>query len=451
MSRWVERTPQRGDHIRVARLGGAYYHHGVFVSSDEVIHFTGDDDDSVLDWSKAHVVQSDLQQFLRGGTVEVIEYSGTERDKLYPVEDIVEYARDQLGDTGYNLFFENCEHFANECTIGEHRSKQVERARQALQFAAGFVGGTAMGIFSKILSGALSFVGGLFGSSGSSSGRRPAKTEKVKLEEIERDRQLKLAALETERIKAELAAQTELIQEQTRARMAEAAQQAKLAELDNEFKLRLIDKDEERIRLMRDAQTDVIQMQAMAQIAIERARAEGLTTMANQIAALQERLLDIAAKRIAIIEAGSLTANREIEKFYKEILDAVEAKRDEYNTKKLPELLVLLGQYDKDSVQHEIFSAQINDDRELQKKFLEQQLTRVNEQQTLVLKSFLSSKDKIIEQTQQLTQQIAEKYLPQGSASLPALPASDELKRLSAGVELKQLPAAKLKQLPPAK
>lgn len=301
------------------------------------------------------------------------------------------------------------------------------------------------------LSGVANFVGGLFSSSESSSGRRPAKTERVKLEEIERDRQLKLAALETERIKAELAAQTELIQEQTRARMAEAAQQAKLAELDNEFKLRLIDKDEERIRLMRDAQTDVIQMQAMAQIAIERARAEGLTTMANQIAALQERLLDIAAKRIAIIEAGSLSANREIEKFYKEILDAVEAKRDEYNTKKLPELLVLLGQYDKDSVQHEIFSAQINDDRELQKKFLEQQLTRVNEQQTLVLKNFLSSKDKILEQTQQITQLIAEKYLPQGSASLPALPAANELKRLSAGVELKQLPAAKLKQLPPAK
>ena len=268
---------------------------------------------------------------------------------------------------------------------------------------------------------------------------------------IERDRQLKLAALETERIKVENAAQINLIQEQTRARMASAAQQAKLAELDNELQLRLIDKDEERIRLMRDAQTDVIQMQAMAQIAIERARAEGLTAMANQIAALQERLLDIAAKRIAIIEAGSLSANREIEKFYKEISDAVEARRDEYNTKKLPQLLVLLERYEPGSPAHELYFRQIMKDQDTEEKFIIAQANAVLERQNLVLQSSLASKDKILVQTQQITQLIAEKYLPQGSASLPALPAADELKQLSAGVELKQLPAAKLKQLPPGK
>lgn len=276
---------------------------------------------------------------------------------------------------------------------------------------------------------------------------------------IERDRQLKLAALETERIKVENAAQINLIQEEARARMASAAQQAKLAELDNELQLRLIDKDEERIRLMRDAQTDVIQMQAMAQIAIERARAEGLTTMANQIVIMQERLLDIAAKRIAIIEAGSLPANREIEKFYKEISDAVEARRDEYNTKKLPQLLVLLERYEPGSSAHELYCRQIMKDQDTEEKFITAQAEAVLERQNQVLQSFLSSKDKILVQTGQITQQIAEGWLkrpnenllPQGSASLPALPASDELKQISSAAELKQLPAAKLKQLPPAK
>ena len=44
---WVQKQPQKGDHIRVMRIGGLYAHHGVYVSDDEVIHFTGQDDDSI--------------------------------------------------------------------------------------------------------------------------------------------------------------------------------------------------------------------------------------------------------------------------------------------------------------------------------------------------------------------------------------------------------------------
>ena len=63
---WVLKNPVRGDHIRVKRAGGIYFHHGIFISVDEVIHFTGGDDDSILDWSKATVRQTDLKNFLRG-------------------------------------------------------------------------------------------------------------------------------------------------------------------------------------------------------------------------------------------------------------------------------------------------------------------------------------------------------------------------------------------------
>ena len=48
---WVQKTPQKGDHIRVQRMNGVYAHHGIYVSDEEVIHFTGKDDDSILDWS----------------------------------------------------------------------------------------------------------------------------------------------------------------------------------------------------------------------------------------------------------------------------------------------------------------------------------------------------------------------------------------------------------------
>ena len=49
---WEQRRPVMGDHIRVQRYHGLYAHHGIYVSDEEVIHFTGTDDDSILDWSK---------------------------------------------------------------------------------------------------------------------------------------------------------------------------------------------------------------------------------------------------------------------------------------------------------------------------------------------------------------------------------------------------------------
>ncbi len=377
---WTHKPPKRGDHIRVKRMSGLYYHHGIFVSDGEVIHFTGDDDDSVLDWSKAHVIKTDLQQFLRGGDVEVKEYSDTELADLYPVEGIVSYARTCLGDDGYNLIFNNCEHFANACTLGKYRSRQVEN----------FFGGKTMGLWGSIKS----FFG--FGSSSSRSSSSYSynyEPDKVKIAEIERDTKLKLA-----------------------------------------------DKEAERIELMRDAQLELIEAQTRSQLAIEEARARGMTAAAQQFIALQTKLTELAEKRIQIIEKCSLPIVHEIESFYDEVGDKISASNDEYNTKKLPQLLAILRQYEKDTPEHEIFFAQIQEDRARQGKFIEQQMLRVSERQNIVLQSFLSTKEKILEQTGQITQQIAEGYLkrpnenllPQGSASLPALP----------NAEPKQLPPA---------
>lgn len=121
---WVKKRPAMGDHIRVNR--GIYCHHGIYISDSEVIHFTGNEDDSILDWSKPEVISSDLDYFLKGDILEVKEYIDEELEDLYPVDHIVQYARACLGDKGYNLVFNNCEHFANTCTLGRFRSKQVE-------------------------------------------------------------------------------------------------------------------------------------------------------------------------------------------------------------------------------------------------------------------------------------------------------------------------------------
>ncbi|AOR95336.1 hypothetical protein BBB49_14930 [Clostridium butyricum] len=43
---WNMRNPNKGDHVKVNRV--LYTHHGVYISIDEVIHFTGSEDDSKL-------------------------------------------------------------------------------------------------------------------------------------------------------------------------------------------------------------------------------------------------------------------------------------------------------------------------------------------------------------------------------------------------------------------
>lgn len=209
----------------------------------------------------------------------------------------------------------------------------------------------------------------------------------------------------------------------------------RVAEIEQETKLRLADKEKERIELMRDAQIELLKAQAMSQAAIERAKVEGMAAMANQLVILQEKMLEVAKKRIAIIEEGSLPLIKDIENFYNEVGEKISANSDEYNTKKLPQLLKILGQYDRNSPEHEIYSAQIRADMERQGKFIEQQMTRVSERQNLVLQSFLSSKEKIIEQTGQITKQIAESYLKRPENLLEGQ---------------KLLPTSDVKQLPPA-
>ena len=183
------------------------------------------------------------------------------------------------------------------------------------------------------------------------------------------------------------------------------------AEIERDMQLRLADKEAERIQLAHDAQRDIIQLQTESQIAIEEARAKGMTIVADQLVKMQERMLDVARKRLMIIEEGAMPIVREIEAFYNEVGDRIRADADEYNTKKLPLLLDMLGRYERGTPQFEIFFAQINDDRARQNQFVLDQMTQVQARQNLVLQSFLSSKERLIEQTGQLTQAIAMKSI----------------------------------------
>lgn len=126
----------RGDHIKVKRMGGLYTHHGIDLGDGTVVHFDGEP----LRRAKAAVKRAPIDEFLKGKPAKRVRHEGAVRAD----ETAVREAMARLGETGYDLFRNNCEHFAHACKTGAARSRQVERAvRAGLLAAAGIavVGG----------------------------------------------------------------------------------------------------------------------------------------------------------------------------------------------------------------------------------------------------------------------------------------------------------------------
>lgn len=361
---WEQRKPEKGDHIRVMRIGGLYAHHGVYVSDDEVIHFTGKDSDSILDWSKCEVISSDLELFLKDGVLEVKEYTDDEFQDLYPVDQIVAYARSCIGDKGYNLALNNCEHFANVCTLGRFRSNQVERVITGR--LPNEEGKNKMGLLSTIGGAIGGFIKNVFGGGSSGSGSSSSSSRGRSVTTYEPDK-------------------------------------VRVAEIERETKILMANKELERIEAMKQARIDMLQFETQCQIALEQAKAQGLESMAQTIISLQDKLNEVAEKRLQIIEKGSIQIIKEIETFYDEIAEKIQSDNDNYNLKKLPALLNLLEQYEPGSAAHEIYKQQIMDDAKLQQQHYMKQIEAVSERQSQVIAGFISSKEKIIEQTGQIT------------------------------------------------
>ncbi len=108
----------RGDHIYVKRTG-FYTHHGVDVGDDLVIHRSTSDGTK----SGSCIRRTTIDEFRDGGLVRVRIY-GTRLDP----EAAVARAESILGQSGYHLIGDNCEHFATWCVAGDYSSEQVEAA-----------------------------------------------------------------------------------------------------------------------------------------------------------------------------------------------------------------------------------------------------------------------------------------------------------------------------------
>lgn len=119
---WSNRRPNYSDQIRVNR--GLYYHYGIYESDDVVYQFASPKGAEISS-ETATVNTTTLADFLKGGVLEVRDYTEEELQMKKSPNEIIEYAKDHLGEMGYDLINNNCEHFANRATFGKSESSQV--------------------------------------------------------------------------------------------------------------------------------------------------------------------------------------------------------------------------------------------------------------------------------------------------------------------------------------
>lgn len=127
--KWELIEPSRGDIIRIK--AGNIYHYGVYVSDTEVIQFgvAPNRRGAAMTDSQVEVLSTDIEAFLNGEFLEVGVLDRKELKSRVPVEKTVEMARGRIGERGYNILYNNCEHFATECVLGERKCDQADSVR----------------------------------------------------------------------------------------------------------------------------------------------------------------------------------------------------------------------------------------------------------------------------------------------------------------------------------
>lgn len=127
--KWYPAQAKKGDMIRV-HLGGIC-HYGIFVSEEEVIQFGLPPLPKYrADGAEITVCATDIDVFSCGQTVEVAKPELKERLKKHSAEKTVKLARSRLGEGGYHLLHNNCEHFVYECAYGISLCTQENDARE---------------------------------------------------------------------------------------------------------------------------------------------------------------------------------------------------------------------------------------------------------------------------------------------------------------------------------
>ena len=99
------------DHLEVPRQHGLFLHHGIDLGDGTVAHYL----------EGREILRSSIEDFSQGQPLNVVQHP-----VCSPKGVTLRRAMSRIGEQNYNLLFNNCEHFANWCKTGRHRSDQVQ-------------------------------------------------------------------------------------------------------------------------------------------------------------------------------------------------------------------------------------------------------------------------------------------------------------------------------------
>jgi Lecithin retinol acyltransferase len=129
----IHQEPRLGAHLATSRPW--YTHHGIYVGSGKVVHYSG----LSRFWRSGPVEEVTLSDFASGRSVWVVNHA----ESTYSAHEIIGRARSRVGEHGYRLLTNNCEHFCNWCMSGQSRSAQIGRplelSSRAIDLATGIV------------------------------------------------------------------------------------------------------------------------------------------------------------------------------------------------------------------------------------------------------------------------------------------------------------------------
>ena len=127
---WDEQMPRFGDIVRTKY--SFYHHYGIYKDENTVIQF-GLPDGPSRPAAEIKVITSDVYTFLSGGVLEVGHPEKDEKSRMRRPEEIVSIAESRLGEGGYDILHNNCEHFVNECAFGESHSSFLAAVREKIK------------------------------------------------------------------------------------------------------------------------------------------------------------------------------------------------------------------------------------------------------------------------------------------------------------------------------
>ncbi len=99
------------DHLQVPRQHGLFQHHGIDLGDGTVAHYL----------EGREILRSTINEFCNGQPYKVVVHAKASTKRL-----TLSRAISRIGEQNYNLLFNNCEHFANWCKTGRHKSPQME-------------------------------------------------------------------------------------------------------------------------------------------------------------------------------------------------------------------------------------------------------------------------------------------------------------------------------------